>query len=81
MDQKQKQLAVVIGVGPGLGAALARRFATGYRVALVARGSEKLEELGGEINKSGGEAFAVSADVSKPAEIDSAFARIRAQAG
>src|SRR5947207_3251091 len=30
-------VAVVVGVGAGLGAALARRFAQGYRVALVAR--------------------------------------------
>ena len=37
-----KKVATVIGVGPGLGAALARRFAADYAVALVARNAEKL---------------------------------------
>ena len=32
-----KKVATVIGVGPGLGAALAHRFAADYAVALVAR--------------------------------------------
>jgi short-subunit dehydrogenase len=40
-----KKVATVIGVGPGLGAALARRFAADYAVALVARNAEKLIEL------------------------------------
>ena len=40
-----KKIATVIGVGPGLGAALARRFAPDYAVALVARNEDKLREL------------------------------------
>jgi len=32
-----KKVATVVGVGPGLGAALAHRFAADYAVALVAR--------------------------------------------
>ncbi len=35
-------VAVVVGVGPGLGAALARRFAKTYAVALLARKEEYL---------------------------------------
>ena len=36
----EKPICAVVGVGPGNGAALARRFAAGgYAVALMARGS------------------------------------------
>jgi NAD(P)-dependent dehydrogenase (short-subunit alcohol dehydrogenase family) len=37
-----KKVVTVIGVGPGLGAALARRFAAQYAVALVARSEDGL---------------------------------------
>jgi NADP-dependent 3-hydroxy acid dehydrogenase YdfG len=68
----------VVGVGAGLGAALARRFAEGYAVALVARGREKLDALAAEI---GGRALAVPADVGKAEEITAAFERIRRELG
>ena len=41
-----KQVAVIVGVGPGLGFALVRRFArAGMAVALAARSKERLEQL------------------------------------
>lgn len=41
---------VVVGVGPGVGAAVARRFAAaGYAVALIARSAESLDKLGGSL--------------------------------
>jgi short-subunit dehydrogenase len=64
-----KKVATVIGVGPGLGAALARRFAADYAVALVARNAEKLIELAREISAAGGTSLVVPADVSKEQEI------------
>jgi NAD(P)-dependent dehydrogenase (short-subunit alcohol dehydrogenase family) len=76
-----KRVATVIGVGPGLGAALAHRFASDYAVALVARHEEKLLEFVREISAVGGTALAVPADVSKEQEIVSAFERIRRQLG
>lgn len=81
MAEAKKPVAVVVGVGAGLGAALARRFASAYTVALVARGAGKLEELTGEIKAAGGQAVAVPADVSKAGEIEAAFARIREEIG
>ncbi len=39
-------VALVVGVGPGLGGAIARRFAReGFRVALLARSSSFIDEL------------------------------------
>jgi short-subunit dehydrogenase len=38
-----KGVAAIVGVGSNLGAALARRFAAGYKVALVARSAEVIE--------------------------------------
>ena len=76
-----KKVATVIGVGPGLGAALARRFAAGYAVALVARNAEKLLEFAGEISGAGGTSLAVPADVSQEQEIAGAFERIRRELG
>lgn len=43
-------LAIVTGVGPGTGAAIARRFAAdGNRVAMIARNAERLAELEAEL--------------------------------
>jgi NAD(P)-dependent dehydrogenase (short-subunit alcohol dehydrogenase family) len=81
MADVKQSVAVVVGVGPGLGAALARRFASGYALALVARHADKLEELAAELNAAGGRALAVPADVSKPGDIEAAFARIRKELG
>ncbi len=80
-DAQTRPVAAVIGVGPGLGAALARRFAAEYAVAMVARGEDKLKALADEIAKSGGRAVAVSADVSKPDDITRAFETIRRELG
>jgi len=77
----EKKVAVVVGVGAGLGAALARRFAGGYSVALVARKADYLAELAREIEAAGGEALAVPADVSRAEEIPGIFERIRRDLG
>lgn len=74
---KQTPVAVVVGVGPGTGAALARRFAKGYRVALVARSADYLKTLAGEIRAAGGEALEAPADVANFSEVAGAFAAIR----
>src|SRR5262249_57764928 len=77
----QKPVAVVIGVGPGLGAALARRFATAYSVAMLARKGDYLKELAGELRQSGGTVLDLTCDVSNETRIAEAFRAIRAKLG
>ena len=81
MTQRGKSVAVVIGVGPGLGAALVRRFATTYAVAMLARKADYLKTLAGEIRQSGATVWASSCDVSNPAQVTEAFRGIRRELG
>ena len=77
-----EKVAAVVGVGPGLGAAVARRFAReGYAVALVARREESLSSVREEIEARGGTALPVTADATDPASVTAAFERIRRELG
>jgi NADP-dependent 3-hydroxy acid dehydrogenase YdfG len=70
MSPVEKPLALVTGVGPGTGAAIARRFAEGgYRVAMLARNAERLAELEAEIPSS----IAVPCDVADQAALERAL--------
>src|ERR1700691_637758 len=79
--QSNQSVAVIIGVGPGLGAALARRFAATYAVAMLARKADYLKALAGEIRDSGATVLDVPCDVSDPAQIAKAFRAIRKDLG
>jgi NADP-dependent 3-hydroxy acid dehydrogenase YdfG len=80
-ESKTREIAAVVGVGAGLGAALARRFAKGYDVALIARKHDYLASLAKEIEAEGGKALAVPADVAVAEQIKAAFEKIRADLG
>jgi NAD(P)-dependent dehydrogenase (short-subunit alcohol dehydrogenase family) len=69
--------AVVAGVGPGTGAAVARRFGKAYPIALLARSPENFESLVKEINGSGGKAIGISTDVSSEESVKKAFEKIK----
>lgn len=59
------RVCLVTGVGPGTGAALARRFARGgYRVAMLARDGDRLRTLEGEIAGARGYACDVTDDAA-----------------
>ena len=76
------KVAVVLGVGPGLGATVARRFAReGFAVGLMARGEESLAAAREEVEGSGGTALSVAADATDAASVASAFDRVREELG
>src|SRR5215218_1057460 len=76
------RVAAVLGVGPGLGAAVARRFASeGFGVALIARREESVAGVREEIEGGGGTALPVSADATDPDSVTSAFERVRGELG
>jgi NAD(P)-dependent dehydrogenase (short-subunit alcohol dehydrogenase family) len=76
------KVAAVLGVGPGLGAAIARRFADeGFAVALMARREESVAPVREEIEERGGKTITVSADATDPDSVASAFGRIREELG
>jgi NAD(P)-dependent dehydrogenase (short-subunit alcohol dehydrogenase family) len=76
-----RPVAVVIGVGPGLGASLARRFAEKYAVAINARTPDFLRTLANDIRGRGGVALEIPADISKPEQVGNAFPLIRSGLG
>src|SRR5690349_21391464 len=72
----------VFGVGPGLGQAVARRYAReGYAVVLVARRREPLHQLAAELGRDGARVHAISADLADTAGIPALSERIRATVG
>jgi len=76
------ELALIIGVGPGFGYALARRLASeGMAVALASRNAKRLDPLTDEIEAEGGTAFADGCDVTNEASVTELLALVRAQHG
>ena len=75
MDSK---VMVILGAGPGLGAAIARRFAReGFAVALMARRKENLSAIRQEIEDANGTGMTVEADATDAESVAQAFDRVR----
>jgi NAD(P)-dependent dehydrogenase (short-subunit alcohol dehydrogenase family) len=75
-------LVIVAGAGPGVGAAIAHRFAAeGFRAALIARDRDRLAELAASIVKAGGSAAHYVADLSDHAATRAVLAAITADHG
>jgi NAD(P)-dependent dehydrogenase (short-subunit alcohol dehydrogenase family) len=77
----EKRVAVVVGVGSGLGAALARRFAAGYKVALIARSAGVIEKVSDEIRTAGGIAMPIQSDATSEGQIAATHEQIRRELG
>jgi len=76
-----KAWAIVVGVGPGTGASVARKFALKYPVALLARNPTNYEPIIKEIEAAGGKAIGISTDVADGKSVVNAFEKIKAAMG
>lgn len=75
-------LAAIVGVGPGIGLGVARKFAReGFRVALVARKLEKVAGYAEQFRVEGLEAHAFAGDASQPGSLEAALDAAQAQLG
>ncbi|OPZ03963.1 MAG: 4-formylbenzenesulfonate dehydrogenase TsaC1/TsaC2 [candidate division BRC1 bacterium ADurb.BinA364] len=82
MESLQDSVAVVTGAARGIGLAIAREFASrGAKVALVDRLAEEARASAAGLAAGGAAAFPFSADVTVPAQIEAAVARIEAEIG
>ncbi|WP_461087007.1 SDR family oxidoreductase [Streptomyces deserti] len=71
------RVVVVTGASGGVGRATARAFAArGDRVALLARGREGLAAAADEVQRAGGEALVVPADVADAKAVDDAAQKV-----
>lgn len=75
---KAAPVVLVTGVGPGTGAAIARRFASGgWRVAMLARTRDRLSALESELPGS----RAYLCDVTDPVALDAVIGRVEHELG
>lgn len=71
MEERTKEIVVITGASAGIGRAVAQEFGrNGARVALIARGKERLQQAKKEIEEMGGEAITFAIDVSDAGQLD-----------
>jgi NAD(P)-dependent dehydrogenase (short-subunit alcohol dehydrogenase family) len=75
-------VALLVGAGDAIGAAVARRFATGgLKVCIARRDPTKSQALVDELNKSGADVRAFSVDARKEDEVQRLFADVERNVG
>lgn len=82
MKADKKDVVVITGASAGAGRAIALEFArNGARVALIARGKERLEDARKEVESLGGEAITFSVDVANAEQLDAAASLVEEKWG
>lgn len=77
-----REIALIVGVGPGLGHALARRLASeGMSVVMASRNATRLGHLATEIEATGGVACAYGCDATDEKSVADLFAHVQARHG
>ncbi|MEC0091005.1 SDR family NAD(P)-dependent oxidoreductase [Paenibacillus macquariensis] len=77
-----KPLLVIVGAGNGVSAGVARKFgANGFRVVLVARNQQSLNQYTSELAEHNVEAYSITADASDCHSITNAFDQITQKFG
>jgi len=78
----EAKVAVVVGVGPGLGGSVAVKFAKeGYAVALMSRKEESCKSTADRIKELGGKSLYVHIDVCDEKKVKAAFDEVRKTLG
>lgn len=76
------EVAVVAGGSAGVGRAVVNAFARrGYRVAVLARDPERVEEACADVRAAGGQALAIALDVADADQVEQAADRIERELG
>ncbi len=78
----EQGVVLIVGVGPGLGAALGRRFGrAGHTVALAARNRDKLDAIAGEVAALGRPAHGYGVDATDEDGVIALFDRVEQELG
>ncbi len=79
---QQSGVALLVGAGDAIGAAVARRFATGgFKVCIARRDPAKSQALVSELNAAGADVRAFAVDARKEDEVQALFADIEKTVG
>ena len=79
---QRNDVVLLVGAGDAIGAAVARRFATGhYKVCIARRDAAKSDALIAELRALGCEVHAFGVDARQEAEVQNLFARVEDSVG
>lgn len=69
--------AIIAGVGPGTGSAVARRFSTHYSIVCLARTKESFEGVVKDINEGGGKAVGYAVDLGDEKGLEDIVGKVK----
>ena len=79
---EMKKVALLVGAGDAIGAAVAKRFAQGgFTVCVARREAAKSHQLGEELKKASCDFHAFSVDARKEEEVQQLFAKVEKEVG